>query len=108
MPDGWTNDPKELEGYFSPNSQEVEFARDHGLGDVSLLLVNTRDTGNLGFIITSGGRYYWGDFMIDYLFEITQPKTFSAILCRLAQGGITALGMKRMKQIPLEGENKDV
>ncbi|PKY00470.1 hypothetical protein P168DRAFT_68433 [Aspergillus campestris IBT 28561] len=108
IPDGWSNDPQHLQVYFRPNSQEMEFARDHGLDNVSLLLFNTPDTGSLGFIITSGGRYYWGDLMIDHLFEITQPKTFPAILRRLAQGGMTALRMKRMKQIPLEGENKDV
>jgi hypothetical protein len=42
----------------------------------------------MGYIITSGGRFYWGDLMIDHIAEITKPRTWPEILRVLtAKGG---------------------
>lgn len=78
----------------------MEFARQHGLNEVTLLLFNTPDTGDFGFIIESGGRYYFGDLMIDYLHEITKPKTFLGILRCLDEGGVKALRTSVLKKVP--------
>ncbi|KAK6819838.1 hypothetical protein RU639_007092 [Aspergillus parasiticus] len=75
MPEGWTNDPKQLETFFYPESGEMQY------------------------IIKSGGRYYWGDLMIDYIFEITKPKTFPAILRALAINGDIGLKYRKLKQV---------
>jgi hypothetical protein len=50
--------------------------------------MTTPDTGDMGYIITSGGRFYWGDLMIDHIAEITKPRTWPEILRVLtAKGG---------------------
>lgn len=80
----------------------MEFAREHGLKEVTLLLMNTPDSGQLGFIIESEGRYYFGDLMIDYLHEIRKPKTFPEILRCLDEGGVGALRTRVLKKVPVE------
>lgn len=99
MPEGWTNDPSELEGFFSPGSGEADLAQCHGLRDIKLLVMGTRDSGDMQYIIKSGRRYYWGNLMIDYIFEITNPKTFPAILRALATKGDSGLKYRKLQQV---------
>ncbi|RHZ55797.1 uncharacterized protein CDV56_100120 [Aspergillus thermomutatus] len=99
MPPGWTNDPALLEGFFDYDSGEAYLARCHGLNDPKLLLMTTPDTGDMGYIITSGGRFYWGDLMIDHIAEITKPKTWPAILRALATQGEKGLRMKFLRPV---------
>ncbi|KAE8340198.1 hypothetical protein BDV24DRAFT_164647 [Aspergillus arachidicola] len=99
IPEGWTNDPKQLERFFYPGSGEAHLAQCHGLRDIKLLLMGTPESGEMQYIIKSGGRYYSGDLMIDYIFEITKPKTFPAILRVLVTKGDTGLKYRKPKQV---------
>lgn len=61
--------------------------------------MTTPETGEMGYIITSGGRFYWGDLMTDYIFEITRPKTWPEILRTIATRGEKGLRMKRLRPV---------
>ncbi|KAE8311563.1 hypothetical protein BDV41DRAFT_578456 [Aspergillus transmontanensis] len=99
IPEGWTNDPKQLERFFYPGSGEAHLAQCHGLRDIKLLLMGTPESGEMQYIIKSGGRHYWGDLMIDYIFETMRPKTFPAILRVLATKGDSGLKYRKLKQV---------
>ncbi|KAB8223475.1 hypothetical protein BDV33DRAFT_200452 [Aspergillus novoparasiticus] len=99
MSEEWTNDPKQLERFFYPGSGEAHLAQCHGLRGIEILLMGTPESGETQYMSKSGGRYYWGDLMIDYSFEITKPKTFPAILRALATDGDTGLKYRKLKQV---------
>ncbi|KAK1141258.1 hypothetical protein N8T08_009297 [Aspergillus melleus] len=99
VPQGWTNDPKELEALFYRGSGERVMARRHGLSDPQIILTNTPDTGEMGFILKDGDEYFWGDLMIDHISKITTPTELSEILEVIAAGGIKALRRKRVKPV---------
>ncbi|PYI18165.1 hypothetical protein BO99DRAFT_433783 [Aspergillus violaceofuscus CBS 115571] len=99
MPEGWTNDPHLLDIYFSPETREAHMARCCGLEDAELVLMGTPESGEMHFIITAGGKFYWGHFMIDYLGEITRPKTFPEILHVLGVKGLKGLRMKYLEPV---------
>lgn len=57
----------------------------------------------MDYIITSGGRYYWGDFMLeDHLSEITRPTTFAGILNALATKGFSGMRLKALKMLKID------
>ncbi|PLB53316.1 hypothetical protein P170DRAFT_424071 [Aspergillus steynii IBT 23096] len=97
VPEGWTNDPERLNRTFRPNSRELYLARCHGLEGVRPVLVNTPSSGEMGFIITSGGHYYIGDKMGDYIYEIKKPNTLPAIVRVMAEEGEKALKCRKLK-----------
>ncbi|KAF7168496.1 hypothetical protein CNMCM6106_003663 [Aspergillus hiratsukae] len=99
MPTGWTNSPSLLEGFFHYHSAEAYLARCHGLDDGKILLMTTPESGDMGYIFTSGGRFYWSDLMIDHIAEVTKPKTWPAILCALATRGEKGLRMKMLRPV---------
>ncbi|KAF4221535.1 hypothetical protein CNMCM5878_008783 [Aspergillus fumigatiaffinis] len=104
IPEGWTNDPRFFEGFFFYDSAEAHLARCHGMNDPKLLLMTTPDTGDMGYIITSGGRFYWGDLMIDHIAEITKPRTWPEILRTLATQGERGLRMKALRPVVVDEE----
>ncbi|KAE8315422.1 hypothetical protein BDV41DRAFT_574796 [Aspergillus transmontanensis] len=97
VPEGWTCDPDDLEGFFVPGTAEWEMAQDYGLIDVTLVLMETPESGEMGFIIFSGGRYYWGDLMADSMFQITRPTTLPGIMRALDEKGFRGLRQKEIK-----------
>lgn len=105
---GWTEDPKAFEDYFQPGTMEWYQARKYGLTDVSIVLIATGNSGHMGFIITSNGRYYIGDLMVDEIEEITKPATWPEILAVLEEGE-RGLKTKELKPVELpEEENLPV
>ncbi|RAH71455.1 uncharacterized protein BO66DRAFT_390996 [Aspergillus aculeatinus CBS 121060] len=57
----------------------------------------------MDYIITSGGRYYWGHFMLeDHLSEITRPTTFAGNLNALATKGFRGLRLKTLKMFKID------
>ncbi|OGM48394.1 hypothetical protein ABOM_003406 [Aspergillus bombycis] len=99
IPEGWTNDPAILRRYSRPGSSIISIAQRHGLGNVEVVLMGTPESGDIQYIIKSGHGHYWGNLMIDDIFEITKPKTFSAILHTLYRRGDWALTYKKVKQV---------
>ncbi|KAF7160198.1 hypothetical protein CNMCM5623_005713 [Aspergillus felis] len=99
IPKGWTNDPALFEGFFFYESAEAHLARCHGINDPKPLLRTTPDTGDMAYIITSGGRFYWGHLMVDCMAEITKPKTWPEILRALATKGEKGLKMKILRPV---------
>lgn len=61
--------------------------------------MTTPDSGDMAYIITSGGRFYWGHLMIDRMAEISKPETLPEILRALATGGEKALRMKMIRPV---------
>ncbi|KAB8257614.1 hypothetical protein BDV32DRAFT_127195 [Aspergillus pseudonomiae] len=106
MPEGWTNDPAMLRLYSHPEGSINTIAEWHRLGDIELLMMGTQSSGNMQFIIQSGCCYYWGNLMIDDIFEITKPKTFPAILHALSRRGDCGLQCRKVEKIP-EGWTND-
>ncbi|KNG91077.1 hypothetical protein ANOM_000743 [Aspergillus nomiae NRRL 13137] len=106
MPEGWTNDPAMLRLHSHPEGSINTIAEWHRLGDIELLMMGTQSSGNLQFIIQSGCCYYWGNLMIDDIFEIRKPKTFPEILHALATKGHFGLKYKKVERIP-EGWTND-
>ncbi|RAK72003.1 uncharacterized protein BO72DRAFT_490083 [Aspergillus fijiensis CBS 313.89] len=89
IPEGWTNDPHHLELYFDHNSLEAYRSRCFGIVDAKIVLL--------------GGRYYWGDFMLeDHLSEITWPTTFAGILNALATKGFSGMRLKALKMLKID------
>ncbi|GKZ27443.1 hypothetical protein AbraIFM66951_005453 [Aspergillus brasiliensis] len=101
---GLTDDPRAFEGLFLPGTGEWYQARYYGIADPTLVLVGTNNSGEMGYIITANGRYYWGDFLIEYIFEITAPKTWSDIVGVMAEKGVEGLKMKQLKPNELPGD----
>jgi hypothetical protein len=66
--------------------------------------MTTPDTGDMGYIITSGGRFYWGDLIIDHIAEITKPRTWPEILRTLATQGERGLRMKALRPVVMDEE----
>ncbi|KOC09307.1 hypothetical protein AFLA70_39g004250 [Aspergillus flavus AF70] len=95
--EGWTSDPYDLEGFFVPGTAEWEMAQDYGLTDITPVLMETPESGEMGFIIFAGGRYYCGDLMADSLFEITRPTTLPEIMRALDEKGFRGLRQKKIK-----------
>lgn len=58
----------------------------------------------MGYIITSGGRFYWGDLMVDHIAEITKPRTWPEILRALATKGERGLRMKVLRPVVVDEE----
>ncbi|GIK06029.1 hypothetical protein Aspvir_010147 [Aspergillus viridinutans] len=104
IPKGWTNDPALFEGFFVYDSAEAQRARRHGIKDPKPLLMTTPDTGDMGYIITSEGRFYWGDLMIDHIAEITRPRTWPEILRVLATKGDKGLRKKLVRPVVVDEE----
>ncbi|OJJ70080.1 hypothetical protein ASPBRDRAFT_678685 [Aspergillus brasiliensis CBS 101740] len=102
---GWTDDPRAFEGFFLPGTGEWYQARYYGIADPTLVLIGTNNSGEMGYIITANGRYYWGDFLIEYIFEITAPTTLSDIVGVMADMGIEGLKMKQLEpnELPDDG-----
>ncbi|PYH92830.1 hypothetical protein BO71DRAFT_410683 [Aspergillus ellipticus CBS 707.79] len=96
-PSGWTNDPNRLSRAFQPDSGEIYLARCHGLEDIGVLFLNTSDSGEMGYIITSGNHYYIGDLMSDHIFEITKPCTLPEIARVIAAEGESELRCRKVK-----------
>ncbi|GAQ02733.1 hypothetical protein ALT_0054 [Aspergillus lentulus] len=104
IPKGWTNNPRLFEGFFDYDSAEAHLARRHGINDPKPLLMTSPDTGDMGYIITSGGRFYWGDLMVDHIAEITKPRTWPEILRALATKGERGLRMKVLRPVVVDEE----
>ncbi|GFF55833.1 hypothetical protein IFM51744_08737 [Aspergillus udagawae] len=64
----------------------------------------TPDTGDMGYIITSGGRFYWGDLMIGHIAEITKPRTWPEILRVLTTKGAKGLRKKFVQRVVVDEE----
>ncbi|EAW16686.1 uncharacterized protein NFIA_060420 [Aspergillus fischeri NRRL 181] len=62
------------------------------------------DTGDMAYIITSGGRFFRGDLMIDHIFEITKSRTWPEILRALATKGERELRMKVLRPVVVDEE----
>ncbi|PYH77029.1 hypothetical protein BO82DRAFT_436114 [Aspergillus uvarum CBS 121591] len=102
MPEGWTNDPNKLKRYFTHNSLEAYQSRCFGIANAEIVLLGTKD---MDYIITSGGRYFWGDLMLeDHLSEIIRPTTFPKILEALAIKGFKGLRMKTLDRVRISEE----
>ncbi|GMF76740.1 unnamed protein product [Aspergillus oryzae] len=97
IPEGWTCDPGYLQRFFRPGTGRRDMAQYYGLTDPTLVLMETPDTGSMGYIIFSGGRYYGGDLMSDYMFEITRPTTFPEILRAIDEQDFRGLRKKKIK-----------
>ncbi|GFF25862.1 hypothetical protein IFM61606_09566 [Aspergillus udagawae] len=93
-----------LRRVFDYHSAEAHLARHHGINDPKPLLMTTPDTGDMGYIITSGGRFYWGDLMIDHIAEITKPRTWPEILRVLTTKGAKCLRKKFVQRVVVDEE----
>ncbi|GKZ31632.1 hypothetical protein AbraIFM66950_000299 [Aspergillus brasiliensis] len=96
IPEGWTNRPADLKGWFEPGSGETYLARCHGLKDVSLVLTTTPETGEFRYIITSNKIYYIGNLMDEHIHQIIKPTTWPDILAALSRRGGRALRTKKL------------
>ncbi|PYH69864.1 uncharacterized protein BO88DRAFT_404216 [Aspergillus vadensis CBS 113365] len=101
----WTDDPRAFEGWFLPGTGEWYMARSYGITDPTLVLIGTNNSGEMGYIITANGRYYCGDLLVDYIFEITAPKTWPDILDVMRAKGIMGLKMKELKPVELPDDD---
>ncbi|PYH86048.1 hypothetical protein BO82DRAFT_397798 [Aspergillus uvarum CBS 121591] len=100
IPHGWTNDPSLLDYYGSPRTSDAHMARCCGLQDARMVLMGTPESGDMQYLITSGGKYYWGHFELDHLEEITKPKTLLAIVNVLKSSkGFKGLRRKTLKPV---------
>ncbi|KAB8204223.1 hypothetical protein BDV34DRAFT_226608 [Aspergillus parasiticus] len=101
VPEGWTCDPDDLRRFFRPGTARWEMARYYGLTDPTLVLMETPDSGEMGYIIFSKGRYYGGDLMSDSMFEITRPKTLPGIIRAIGENDFQGLRKKELKPMEL-------
>ncbi|KAB8274586.1 hypothetical protein BDV30DRAFT_208816, partial [Aspergillus minisclerotigenes] len=63
--------------------------------------METLDSGEMGYIIFSKGRYYGGDLMSDSMFEITRPKTLPGIMHAIGEKDFQGLRNKELKPMQL-------
>ncbi|KAB8226517.1 hypothetical protein BDV33DRAFT_197514 [Aspergillus novoparasiticus] len=97
VPEGWTCDPDDLQRHFIPGTTGWEIARYYGLTDFNLVLMQTPDSGEMGYILRSKGRYYGGDLMSDSMFKITRPKTLPRIMRAIGEEDFQGLRKKELK-----------
>ncbi|GKZ37277.1 hypothetical protein AbraIFM66950_008734 [Aspergillus brasiliensis] len=93
IPEGWTDDPESL-----LSEQEYGFANAY-LTSHSVLLTETPESGEFGFICSSNGRYYFGDSLAYSMCEITKPTTYAGILHALNTKGYKGLRVRLLEPI---------
>ncbi|RDH30322.1 hypothetical protein BDQ94DRAFT_173017 [Aspergillus welwitschiae] len=98
---GWTDDPRALSHFFYPGSPEWYLARQYGIRDATVVLVGTNQSGEMQYIITANGHYYWGHLMMDEIFEISRPTTWPNIRRVMAEKGVGKVGMKKLNAIEI-------
>ncbi|OJJ75225.1 hypothetical protein ASPBRDRAFT_669219 [Aspergillus brasiliensis CBS 101740] len=106
IPEGWTNRPADLKGWFEPGSGETYLARCHGLKDVSLVLTTTPETGELRYIITSNKVYYIGNLMDEHIHQIIKPTTWPDILATLSRSGGRDLTTKKLELVDVPEDER--
>ena len=104
VPEGWTCDPDDLQRFFNPGTAEWEIAQYYGLTDPRLVLMQTPNSGEMGYILLSKGRYYGGDLMSDSMFEITRPETLRGIMRAIGEEDFQGLRKKELKPMELTME----
>ncbi|PYH71020.1 uncharacterized protein BO88DRAFT_320491, partial [Aspergillus vadensis CBS 113365] len=102
---GWTDDPRALSKFFYPGSSEWYLARPYRIWDATVVLFGTNQSGEMQYIITANGYYYWGHLMLDEIFEMTRPTTWPGILRIMAEKGVEKVGIKKLKAVEISEDD---